>query len=92
MQFAVAGLANASVMREGEDVFTLDPSVIISRQKENLSKIQIEVRAGVVFVCAGLFRSVHAPHFVHSTQQHPHVPTPIAYGNESRTNENTIFI
>ena len=43
MQFAVAGLADASVMREGEDMFTLDPSVIISRQRENLSKIHTKV-------------------------------------------------
>ena len=44
MQFAVAGLANASVMREGEDLFNLDPTVIISRQQENLNKINVEVR------------------------------------------------
>ena len=44
VQFAVAGLADASVMREGENMFTLDPSVIISRQRENLSKMHREVR------------------------------------------------
>lgn len=44
MQFAVAGLANASVMREGEDLFTMDPTVIISRRQENLNKINAEVR------------------------------------------------
>ena len=52
MQFAVAGLANASVMREGEDMFTLDPSVIISRQQENLSKTHTEVRRGACLLLA----------------------------------------